>query len=285
MSDPRDFIPPASVIAESPKKELYNWVAGSWLENLEILIFPVSNQFPAGCGYLSLSLSLSLLAAHAGGGGGGGGASLPDILTPAPAQSGQNSALWIFLWHFCILKNNIFLAARGFCKIQKISEILNHRTAISRRSYSIIYWPPKNFHSAVSGCREKVEWGVWLMLTETPSSPPSPSPSSPHPHSSAVSHSLTRHTVLKLSSSQPDPLSACWMFAQEANKHLSIGHLNVVFVLVPCLVSALSIIIVILILNLTIHKYVNRPSLFSIMTTTQIKNISNISNRIFWWLL
>ena len=80
---------------------------------------------------------------------------------------------------------------------------------------------------------------------------------------------------------QPDPLSAYWMFAQEANKHLSIGHLNVVFVLVPCLVSALSIIIVILILNLTIHKYVNRPSLFSIMTTTQIKNISNISNRIF----
>ena len=110
MSDPRDFIPPASVIAESPKKELYNWVAGSWLENLEILIFPVSNQFPAGCGYLSLSLSLSLLAAHAG--GGGGGASLPDILTPAPAQSGQNSALWIFLWHLCILKNNIFSCQR-----------------------------------------------------------------------------------------------------------------------------------------------------------------------------
>ena len=80
---------------------------------------------------------------------------------------------------------------------------------------------------------------------------------------------------------KPDPLSAWWMFAQEANKHLSIGHLNVVFVLVPCLVSDLSVIIVILILNLTIHKYVNRPSLFSIMTTTQIKNISNISNRIF----
>ena len=67
--------------------------------------------------------------------------------------------------------------------------------------------PPKNVRSAVSGCQEKVEWGVWLMLTETPSSPPSPSPSSPHPHSSAVSHSVTRHTVLQLSSSHSAPTS------------------------------------------------------------------------------